>query len=130
LAASISSSSTSSSTTAHFLNKSARLNGNSSPPAAITSVDSSEPISTADWLKSHWSSRPQMQPPKEWNFIHPNSGQSKYNIQRKLDLMENKNSRNVIGQLIFTHVASFIVGATLMFIFLKRYNSVRFNAVA
>jgi len=78
-----------------------------------------------DWMK-YWSSRPQCQPPKEWNFVHPNSAQSK-NI-RKMDAEEAKKGTlakyvncDRIGKLLFTHMASFIVGATLMFLVIRRH---------
>lgn len=70
---------------------------------------------------------------REWNFVHPNSAQSK-NI-RKMDaaaaeddkkgvLAKYVNSDN-IGKLLFTHMASFIVGATLMFLVIRRHLNIR-----
>ena len=56
---------------------------------------------------------------REWNFVHPNSANSKYNNIRKMDTDTNTSfltkivSRENISKLIFTHMASFIVGATL-----------------
>lgn len=90
---------------------------------------------SADWMK-YWQSRPQTQPPKEWNFVHPNSANSKFkNIQNNetpsTDKVESKGiiakyiNADSISKILFTHMASFIVGATLMFIVLKRQISLR-----
>lgn len=92
-----------------------------------------------EWMK-YFASRPQTQPPKEWNFVHPNSSKSKYaNFEpskpstaaiMETTMSSKLLSRESIGKLIFTHMASFIVGATLMFLVLKRHlnfkNSVYF----
>lgn len=82
-----------------------------------------------DWMK-YWSSRPQCQPPKEWNFIHPNSAQSKNILKMNAEedtkgiLAKYVNCDN-IGKLLFTHMASFIVGATLMFLVIRRHLNIR-----
>ncbi|CAF0779047.1 unnamed protein product [Brachionus calyciflorus] len=105
-------------------------------------------INSQDWIK-YFSSRPQAQPPKEWNFVHPNSAKSKIDNLRKHmseDILINDASLNKsneqmnysslvnsfkvlskenIGKLLFTHMASFIVGATLMFLVFKRHMNIR-----
>jgi hypothetical protein len=93
-----------------------------------------------EWV-NYWSSRPQAQPPKEWNFVHPNSSKSKLNNLDKLNAEENINtssksvkllSKDNIGKMmfpIFTHLASFIVGATLMFLVFKRHFNVRSSSI-
>lgn len=86
----------------------------------------------ADWTK-YWASRPQTQPPKEWNFVHPNSAKSKLNKMQNMDsTADNSNSIiakyvscDSIGKLLFTHMASFIVGATLMFLVIRRHLNLR-----
>ncbi|RNA29870.1 BCL2 adenovirus E1B 19 kDa -interacting 3 [Brachionus plicatilis] len=100
------------------------------------------PINTDnnDWIK-YFSSRPQAQPPKEWNFVHPNSAKSK--VDKKENFFINDSfvkssdqsncivnsfkllSKENIGKLIFTHMASFIVGATLMLLVLKKHLNVK-----
>lgn len=87
---------------------------------------------SADWMK-YWSSRPQTQPPKEWNFVHPNSSQSKLNRIRQMEsddtdvksIVKKYINCDSIGKILFTHMASFIVGATLMFLVLRRHFSMR-----
>lgn len=104
-------------------------------------------INSNDWIK-YFSSRPQAHPPKEWNFVHPNSSKSKIDNLRKnmnedILLIDTNNksseqlnynnivnsfkvlSKENIGKLLFTHMASFIVGATLMFLVLKRHLNIR-----
>lgn len=87
----------------------------------------------ADWTK-YWSSRPQKQPPKEWNFVHPNIAKSKLNNMPKIDSDESVEEKPVIAKyincdsvskILFTHMASFIVGATLMFLVLRRHFNMR-----
>jgi hypothetical protein len=106
-------------------------------------VDSaSQPINTKDWMK-YFASRPQSQPPKEWNLVHPNhhaasskslrSLDEKQPVQQSLVSTEYAEAANYnimgsvkllngagivkegmsLSKIIFTHVASFIVGATL-----------------
>lgn len=112
------------------------LSGASSPIVEAQNSEKTSQMTTTDWSK-FWSSRPQTQPPKEWNFIHPNSTQSKLsrstmsssldqkqNVDAALDKMSAKVSTitsHSIGKLIFTHVASLIVGATLMFLVFRRH---------
>ena len=77
---------------------------------------------SADWTK-YWSSRPQTQPPKEWNLVHPNSAKSKLNSLRNMDdENDDEETKGIfakyintdnINKILFTHMASFIVGATL-----------------
>lgn len=88
---------------------------------------------TADWTR-YWSSRPQKQPPKEWNFVHPNSAKSKLNNMLDTESDEPEEDKNIlakymscdsISKILFTHMASFIVGATLMFLVLRRHINLR-----
>lgn len=91
---------------------------------------------SADWMK-YWQSRPQTQPPKEWNFVHPNSANSKLKSLQNIETpaaTDNDESKGIIAKymnadniskILFTHMASFIVGATLMFIVLKRQLGLR-----
>lgn len=87
-------------------------------------------VESADWMK-YWSSRPQTQPPKNWNFVHPNSSKSKYNNVHKTENDADKSiiakyiNCDSVSKLIFTHMASFIVGATLMFIVIRRHLNLR-----
>lgn len=95
--------------------------------------------STHEYI-NYWSSRPQAQPPKEWNFVHPNSSKSKLNNLNKfsedLSASDKNDSLTVkllskvsIGKIIFTHMASFIVGATLMFLVFRRHLNVRSSSL-
>jgi hypothetical protein len=124
----------------------------SSSKTAANAVDgglvetmSNQPINTKDWMK-YFASRPQSQPPKEWNLVHPNHHASSakslrsldekiapqptsslvgsteyaeaanYNIMGSVKLLNgNGNGKEgmSLSKIIFTHVASFIVGATL-----------------
>lgn len=88
-----------------------------------------------DWIK-YWPSRPQCQPPKEFNFVHPNSAKSKLNNIRNMDISDKESTESKgiiakyiqcdsISKILFTHMASFIVGATLMFLVLRRHFSLR-----
>lgn len=89
-----------------------------------------EPVNPNDWSK-YFASRPQIQPPKEWNFVHPNSSKSKYaNFEyvkptMMIEPVKTSTSSKVLsrdlGKLIFTHMASIILGATLMFLVMKRH---------
>lgn len=88
----------------------------------------SENNSNNDWMK-YWSSRPQINPPKEWNFVHPNSSKSKFNklMINNDDISSHSKliSKESIGKLIFTHMASFILGATLMFLLVRKHLNIR-----
>jgi hypothetical protein len=95
--------------------------------------------STSDWSK-FWTSRPQTKPPKEWKITQKTStnnndnnnltddfnkktnetsiGHLNLNMNAELFIDRTKriffaNTSESIGKLIFTHFASFIVGATL-----------------
>ena len=89
--------------------------------------DQAATMNTKDYMK-YFASRPQSQPPKEWNFVHPNSKSAI--LVNKLAAVQYEDSSAVavagkvnnavlskgsvsLSNLIFTHVASFIVGATL-----------------
>ncbi len=60
---------------------------------------------------------------REWNFVHPNSANSKLNLIKNSEPAEKPDeSKSVIAKyinadsiskILFTHMASFIVGATL-----------------
>jgi len=70
---------------------------------------------------------------REWNFVHPNSSKSKLRktMESTDEMMTISNgnnkllSRENIGKLIFTHMASFIVGATLL-VFFSLFNQFTF----
>lgn len=94
---------------------------------------------SSDWIK-YWPSRPQCQPPKEFNFVHPNSAKSKLNNIRNMESSDKEvaESKSIvakyiqcdsISKILFTHMASFIVGATLMFLVLRRHFSLRSSMI-
>lgn len=123
----------------------AKLNGENCGNSSSSSSNMMNPqkIDTKDWMK-YFASRPQSQPPKEWNLVHPNSMNSQAANKRQMEQVViaaecvsngsecsaaakllGGESKISIGKLIFTHVASFIVGATLMFFVLRKHFNVK-----
>ncbi|CAF3152299.1 unnamed protein product [Rotaria sp. Silwood2] len=98
----------------------AQLESSRATPKSSQSDSSSpktprSPIQTTTWLSS-WSSRIEVEPPKEWKFLHP-INRNLYDEDEEKKLIEKKHMR----YLILSNCASFILGMGIMYLCLRRY---------
>jgi len=96
---------------------------NNEPAGDISTIqegETPEAQEVQDWIWD-WSSRPEAIPPSEYNgrFKHPR--RTKLSV-RNTQIMRNGifNLEN-LPTLLLTHAATFIMGAAVMFIYLKKY---------
>ncbi|CAF0728768.1 unnamed protein product [Adineta steineri] len=111
--------------------ESSRVSSKSSHSDSSSPKSPKSPLQTdqsvADWM-SHWSSRIESEPPKEWKFVHPinrsvrdqllyEDEEEKAAQEAEKALIEKKHMRFVL----LSNCASFILGMGIMYLCLRRY---------